>query len=122
LIAKAKASLHPVAVFAVNLFVCWRYFRAEYTNQIPSIEGVFIALEEYIQRHWPTYDWFSIWYGGVPFTRVYQPITSFCSALLFPGLFTQVPLLRACYALRKGSSPTLKRCRITPKRDYWSLS
>jgi hypothetical protein len=42
-------------------------------DQLPSIEGVFIALETYIQRHWPTYDWFALWYGGMPFTRVYQP-------------------------------------------------
>jgi hypothetical protein len=81
LIAKARAAFYPAVVFAVNLFVCWRYFRAEYTNQLPSIEGVFIALEEYIRRHWPTYDWFSMWYGGMPFTRVYQPGLHYATAM-----------------------------------------
>jgi hypothetical protein len=52
---------------------------------LPSIEGVFIALEGYIQRHWPAYDWFALWYGGMPFTRVYQPglhyaVAAFASA------------------------------------------
>lgn len=80
---KYKArGLFPATVLAVNLVVCWRYFRAEYINQMPSIEGVFIALEEYIQRHWPTYDWFSMWYGGMPFTRVYQPGLHYLVAVL----------------------------------------
>jgi hypothetical protein len=74
--------LFPATLLAVNLLVCWRYFRAEYVNQMPSIEGVFIALEEYIQRHWPTYDWFPIWYGGMPFTRVYQPGLHYLAAIL----------------------------------------
>ena len=74
--------LFPVAVFAANLLVCWRYFRAEYINQMPSIEGVFIALEGYIHRHWPTYDWFPVWYGGMPFTRVYQPGLHYVVAIL----------------------------------------
>jgi len=63
----------PLVLFAVNLFVCARLLHTQYIDQLPSIEGVFIALEQYIQRHWPTYDWFSLWYGGMPFTRVYQP-------------------------------------------------
>jgi hypothetical protein len=49
---------------------------------MPSIEGVFIAVEQYIQRHWPTYDWFPLWYGGMPFTRVYQPGIHYLVALL----------------------------------------
>jgi len=79
-IARFRAALYPLILFAINLWVTWRYFRAEYTNQLPSIEGVFIALEEYIQRHWPTYDWFAMWYGGMPFTRVYQPGLHYATA------------------------------------------
>jgi len=75
-------ALFPATLLAVNVFVCWRYFRAEYTNQMPSIEGVFIALEQYIKRHWPTYDWFPMWYGGMPFTRVYQPGIHYLVAIL----------------------------------------
>jgi len=76
------SALFPATIFAANLLVCWRYFRAEYVNQMPSIEGVFIALEQYIQRHWPTYDWFPVWYGGMPFTRVYQPGLHYLVAIL----------------------------------------
>ncbi len=39
-----------------------------------------IAFERYIQLHWPTYDWFALWYGGMPFTRVYQPALHYVTA------------------------------------------
>jgi hypothetical protein len=48
-------------IFAVNLFICARLLHTVYLDQLPSIEGVFIALEKYIQAHWPTYDWFALW-------------------------------------------------------------
>jgi hypothetical protein len=70
---RSRAFASAFVLFAVNLFVCARLLHTRYLDQLPSIEGVFIALEQYIQRHWPTYDWFSLWYGGMPFTRVYQP-------------------------------------------------
>ena len=65
--------VYPLAVLAVNLAVVWRLFRTEYLDQLPSIEGAFIALDRYIFRHWPGYDWFPLWYGGFPFSRTYQP-------------------------------------------------
>ena len=75
-------SLGPaLVVFAVNLFVCARLLHTRYLDQLPSIEGVFIALEKYIQVHWSTYDWFPLWYGGMPFTRVYQPALHYLTAI-----------------------------------------
>ncbi len=77
---KLRRALFPLAVFATNLAVCQRYLRTEYTDQLPSVEGVFIALERYIQRHWPTYEWFPMWFGGMPFPRVYQPGLHYATA------------------------------------------
>jgi hypothetical protein len=75
-------------IFLVNLFVCGRLLHTRYLDQLSSIEGVFIALEKYIQGHWPAYDWFALWYGGMPFTRVYQPGLHYLVALLAaPGGF-----------------------------------
>lgn len=80
--ARLRALLFPIILFATNLAVSWRYFRAGYTNQLQSVEGGFIALEQYIQRHWPLYDWFPMWYGGMPFTRTYQPGFHYAVAIL----------------------------------------
>ena len=71
----------PLVIFLVNLFVCGRLLHTLWLDQLSSIEGVFIALEKYIQGHWPTYDWFALWNGGMPFTRVYQPGLHYAVAL-----------------------------------------
>jgi len=79
---RVRALAPPLVLFLINLFVCGRLLHSGYINQLPSIEGVFIALEKYIQIHWPTYDWFALWYGGMPFTRVYQPALHYVVAIL----------------------------------------
>lgn len=78
--ARLRSFGAPFVLFALNLFVCARLLHTEYLDQLSSIEGVFIALEQYIQRHWPAYDWFALWYGGMPFTRVYQPGLHYATA------------------------------------------
>ncbi len=77
---RARAVAAPLLLFAVNLFICARLLHTPYIDQLPSIEGVMIAFERYIQLHWPTYDWFALWYGGMPFTRVYQPALHYVTA------------------------------------------
>jgi hypothetical protein len=71
--ALLTSGLFPCFIFAVNLFITWRYMRSGYIDQLPSIEGSFIAIARYVQHHWPAYEWFPLWYGGFPFARVYQP-------------------------------------------------
>ncbi len=74
---RAKAGIAgavpPLFLFALNVWICWRLFRIEYLQWMGSIEGSFIALATYIERHWPLYDWFPTWYSGMPFGRVYPP-------------------------------------------------
>ena len=72
----------PAVVFAVNAWVAWRLFFYAYIDQIPSVEGEFIAMAAYIQRHWPGYDWQSLWYAGYPVTRTYQPLVHYTVAVL----------------------------------------
>ncbi len=79
---KARSFGAALFLFALNLFVCARLLHIEFLDQLSSIEGVFIALEGYIQSHWPTYDWFALWYGGMPFTRVYQPGLHYATAIV----------------------------------------
>ena len=94
---RVRSAGYPFVLFAINLAVSWRYFRAGYINQLASIEGVFIALEQYIQRHWPTYEWFPVWYGGMPFTRVYQPGLHYPVAAA--ASLTGIPVVHAYHAL-----------------------
>jgi hypothetical protein len=72
----------PAVIFAVNSYVAWRLFRVEYLDQLPSVEGEFIAMARYIQSHWPGYDWQSLWYAGYPVVRTYQPLVHYAVAAL----------------------------------------
>lgn len=51
-----------------------------------SIEGSFIALAKYIEGHWPRYDWFPVWYAGMPFARTYPPGLHYTVALTAKAL------------------------------------
>lgn len=70
----------PVIVFAVNAWVVWKLFFTEYLAQLPSVEGEFIAMARYIQRHRPMYNWQSLWNAGYPAARTYQPLSHYTVA------------------------------------------
>ncbi len=70
----------PAIIFAVNVWVVWKLFFTEYLDQLPSVEGEFIAMARYIQHHWPTYDWQSLWNAGFPAARTYQPLAHYAVA------------------------------------------
>ena len=74
--------LPPFIVLIVNVWVVWRLFSIEYLDQLPSVEGEFIAMARYIQSHWPAYDWQSLWLGGFPVVRTYQPLVHYGVATL----------------------------------------
>jgi hypothetical protein len=76
----------PVVVFGVNVWVAWKLFFTEYLDQLPSVEGEFIAMARYIQHHWPMYDWQSLWNAGFPAARTYQPLVHYTVAV-FSSLF-----------------------------------
>jgi hypothetical protein len=70
----------PLIIFAVNAWVVWRLFFVKYLDQLPSVEGEFIAMARYIQQHGPGYDWQSLWLGGFPVVRTYQPLVHYTVA------------------------------------------
>ncbi len=68
-----RTPLTALAIFALNLALAWRFFRAEYTVYLSSIEGAYIGLARYIQAHWGDLGWLPLWYGGIPFHDSYPP-------------------------------------------------
>ena len=65
--------LSAVFLFALNGFIAARLFWIEYLPYMSSIEGAFVALARYIGAHRPMYEWFPMWFEGMPFASVYQP-------------------------------------------------
>ena len=89
--SKLWGALPPVFLFFLNLWICGRLLHIEYLDQRGSIEGSFIALAAYIRHHWPLYDWFPLWYTGLPFLRVYQPGLHYAVALFAAASGLSVP-------------------------------
>jgi hypothetical protein len=83
--AAIAALFPPLFLFAVNAWICWRLLHTEYLDQMQSIEGSFLALATYIENHWPLYDWFPVWYGGMPFGRTYPPGLHYTVAIAARG-------------------------------------
>jgi hypothetical protein len=69
-------------LLAVNLAVCWRLFKVDFTTQFGSIEGAFIGLERYLSRHWGDLSWFPLWHCGMPYQDTYVPLFHLVVAVL----------------------------------------
>ncbi len=59
---------------ALNLSICWRLFKVEYTAHFASIEGSFIAIARYLSRHWGDFSWWPLWHCGMPYQDTYVPL------------------------------------------------
>ncbi|HYA16366.1 MAG TPA: hypothetical protein VEF06_02815, partial [Bryobacteraceae bacterium] len=74
-------SLAELLIFIVNLLIGGKIYSVEYSNQLGSIEGTFIALARRIAAH-PAKDllWWPLWDCGLPFQNTYLPLMHFLSA------------------------------------------
>ncbi|HLY19908.1 MAG TPA: hypothetical protein VKR61_21925, partial [Bryobacteraceae bacterium] len=62
------------ALFALNIWICWRWFRVEYAAHFNSVEGFFIAMARYISTHWSGFSWWPMWHCGMPYQDTYVPL------------------------------------------------
>ncbi len=77
----ARSNVPPfLLLLALNLSVCWRLFKVEFTDQFGSIEGSWIGLARYLSRHWGDAGWWPIWHCGMPFQDTYVPLLHVAAA------------------------------------------
>lgn len=91
------AALCALVLFLLNGFVVWRLFRSGYTDYPWSVEGSFVSLATYIQQHHPMFEWFPLWFEGMPFSFVYQPGLHYVVAWT-ASIFGMIPV-RAYHAV-----------------------
>ncbi len=65
--------LCALAVFALNAYVCQGLFSLEFSSQMESIEGSYMSISRWAIANWHDLTWFPLWFGGVPFHKIYQP-------------------------------------------------
>jgi hypothetical protein len=58
----------------LNVAICWRLFKTEYTDHFGSIEGAFISIARYLSTHWTDHAWWPLWHCGMPFQDTYVPL------------------------------------------------
>lgn len=73
--------LIPILIFLTNAILVWPLFWGGYTQQIGSIESVFIADARFIKDNFPHLSWNPYWYAGFPFHLFYTPLLPFLMAM-----------------------------------------
>jgi len=66
-------ALCALALFLLNAYICRDLFHLEYSSHMESIESSYISISRWAMDNWHDLTWFPLWYGGMPFHRVYQP-------------------------------------------------
>jgi len=74
--------LAVIIILMANLILVWPLFIGGYTQQIGSIESVFLADARFIFENFPHLSWNPYWYAGFPFHLFYTPLMPFLIALL----------------------------------------
>jgi hypothetical protein len=65
--------LCALCLFLLNAYFCRELFGLEFSSRMESIESAYISISRWAMDNWRDLTWFPLWYGGMPFHRVYQP-------------------------------------------------
>lgn len=79
--AKRVAALSAV-LLALNVWIAWRLFTAQYLDEMSSLAGIYISMARYAAAHWPHIGWWPLWFGGMPLGNVYEPALHLTTAAL----------------------------------------
>src|ERR1039457_5506036 len=71
---RIRAGLYVAALLAINAFFVKKLFFVEFTANMQTNAGSFMAITRFILRYWPHLDWFPWWFNGQPFENSYTPM------------------------------------------------
>jgi hypothetical protein len=71
---RIRAALYVAALIAINAFFVKKLFFVEFTANMQTNAGSFMAITRFILRYWPHLDWFPWWFNGEPFENSYSPM------------------------------------------------
>jgi hypothetical protein len=66
--------LCAAVILLLNVIVTKRLFFLGFSMRMDSIESAYMSISRFVMRHWGDLTWFPLWYTGVPFRIVYQPL------------------------------------------------
>ena len=59
-------------VFALMLWVAWPLSRVSILEHLLSIESLHLITAQWMAAHWNDWQWFPLWFSGMPLQNVYQ--------------------------------------------------
>ncbi|MBV9396639.1 MAG: hypothetical protein JO062_01580 [Bryobacterales bacterium] len=69
-----RGVVYSAVLLGLNVFVAWNLFSTEFTNNMQTNAGSFMAIARFILDHFPHLSWFPFWFNGLPFENVYTPL------------------------------------------------
>jgi hypothetical protein len=94
---RGAGAVAAATLFLLNIWICWRLLRFEYTRQFSSVEGFFIAMARYISTHWGGFSWWPLWHCGMPYQDTYVPLLHLVVAAV--ASMTKMPAARAYHVV-----------------------
>ncbi len=71
---KIRVACYVGLLVALNCYFAGNLFLAEFTNNMRTNAGSFMAISRFIELHWPHLGWFPWWFNGEPFENSYTPM------------------------------------------------
>ncbi|HEY6343738.1 MAG TPA: hypothetical protein VIY49_19770 [Bryobacteraceae bacterium] len=87
---RARAAVYAAILLALNFYLVQKLFSVEFTNNMQTNDGSFLAITRFVLAHFPHLNWFPWWFNGQPFENSYTPM---------------LHLMDAAFAWVTGSSP-----------------
>ena len=69
-----RAAIYIAVLLAINVYFVKKLFFVDFTNNMQTNAGSFMAISRFILQHWPHLDWFPWWFNGEPFENSYTPM------------------------------------------------
>jgi hypothetical protein len=69
-----RAAAYITILLIVNTFFVKTLFFVDFTDNMQTNAGSFMAISRFILQHWPHLDWFPWWFNGEPFENSYTPM------------------------------------------------
>jgi hypothetical protein len=71
---RTRAAIYIALLDGLNIYFVQNLFRVEFTDNMRTNAGTFMAISRFIVQHWPHLDWFPWWFSGEPFENAYSPM------------------------------------------------
>lgn len=69
-----RAACYIAILVALNCYFAGNLFLAEFTNNMRTNAGSFMAISRFVEQHFPHLGWFPWWFNGEPFENSYTPM------------------------------------------------